>query len=249
MATDARARDPGTKPSEGACVCGILAEMRRSLWKRLAGLRFWLLDRHRYRVTQLETIAGEPILVLSDVFNPKIFWSGEFLAEALLADPTLVPDGATVLDMGTGSGVGAVFAAKRARRVLGVDVNPEAVRSARINALLHRVEDRVEVREGDLFGPVGGERFDRILFNPPYLRREPRDWLERAFFATDVVERFAAGLRDHLTPDGQCLLLLASTADERTLLNTFKPFAFSVETVARRDKRSELLSLYRLTAV
>jgi release factor glutamine methyltransferase len=221
--------------------------MRRALWKRLAGLRFWLLDRRRYRATQLETIAGEPILVLSNVFNPKIFWSGEFFADSLLADPTLVPAGATVLDMGTGSGVGAVFAARRARRVLGVDVNPEAVRTARINALLHRVEDRVEVREGDLFGPVGGERFDRVLFNPPYFRREPRDLLERAFFSTDVVERFATGLRDHLTPGGQCLLLLASSGDERTLLRAFEPYAFSVETVARRDVRVEVLTLYRLT--
>jgi HemK-related putative methylase len=221
--------------------------MRRALWKRLAGIRFWLLDRRRYRFTQLETIAGAPILVLSEVFNPKIFWSGEFLADALLADPTLVPEGATVLDMGTGSGVGAVFAARRARRVLGVDINPEAVRSARINALLHRVDDRVEVREGDLFGPVAGERFDRVLFNPPYFRREPRDLLERAFFSTDVVERFAAGLRDHLAPGGQCLLLLASSGDEGALLNAFKLRSFSVETATRRDVRAEVLSLYRLT--
>ncbi len=221
--------------------------MRRALWKSAAGLRFWLLDRRRHRTTQLETIAGEPLLVLSDVFNPKIFWSGEFLADSLLAKPALVPVGATVLDMGTGSGVGAVFAARRARRVLGVDVNPQAVRAARINALLHHVEDRVEVREGDLFGPVGDERFDRVLFNPPYFRREPRDVFERAFFATNVVERFAEGLRDHLAPDGQCLLLLASSGDEDDLLHAFESHDFSVEVAARRDMRAEVLSLYRLT--
>jgi methylase of polypeptide subunit release factors len=221
--------------------------MRRALWKQLARLRFGLFHRHSHRATQLETIAGEPILVLADVFNPKIFWSGEFLADSLLADPTLIPSGATVLDMGTGSGIGAVFAARRARRVLGVDVNPEATRSARINALLHRVEDRVEVREGDLFAPVGEERFDRVLFNPPYFRREARGLLERAFFATDVVERFAAGLRDHLAPGGQCLLLLASSADERRLLREFELRAFSVATAARRDVHVEVLSLYRLT--
>ena len=66
------------------------------------------------------------------------------------------------------------------------------ISSARINALIHQVDSRVEAREGDLFAPVGDERFDRILFNPPFYRREPRDMLERAFFATDVVERFAA---------------------------------------------------------
>jgi release factor glutamine methyltransferase len=221
--------------------------MRQALWRRLIGARFWLLDRRRYRSLQLETIGGQPILVLSQVFNPKIFWSGEFLADTLVADPALVPAGATVLDMGTGSGVGAVFAARRARRVLAVDVNPQAVRSARINALIHHVEDRVEVREGDLFDPVGDERFDRVIFNPPYFAGQPRDVLERAFFATDVVARFAAGLRAHLSPGGQCLLVLASSGDERTLLQAFEPHAFTVEVAARRDARVEVLTLYRLT--
>jgi release factor glutamine methyltransferase len=210
-------------------------------------LRFWLFHKRRHRATQLESIAGEPLLVLSDVFNPKLFWSGEFLADSLLADATLVPSAATVLDMGTGSGVGAVFAARRAQRVLAVDINPRAVRSVRINALLHGVEDRVEVRQGDLFGPVGSERFDRVLFNPPYFRREPRDMFERAFFATDVVERFSENLRDHLAPGGQCLLVLSSSGDEKALLRPFESRAFAVEIAARRDVRAEVLSLYRLT--
>ena len=224
-----------------------VTHVRRALGKRLLVLRFRLFDERRHRATQLETIAGEPILVLSEVFNPKLFWSGEFLAESLLADPTLVPVGSTVLDMGTGSGVGAVFAARRARRVLGVDVNPRAVRAARINALIHGVEDRVDVREGDLFEPVGAERFDRILFNPPFFRGKPRDTFERAFFSSDVVERFSEKLRDHLSPSGQCLLVLSSSGDERELLRTFEAHAFSVEIAARRDVRAEVLSLYRLT--
>jgi len=220
--------------------------MRRAFWRRAVGLRFRLLDSRRYRTTRLETIAGQPILLLAEVFNPKIFWTGEFLARTLVDDPTLVPAGATVLDMGTGSGVGAVFAARTARRVLAVDINPAAVRSARINALIHQVDARVEAREGDLFAPVGDERFDRILFNPPFYRREPRDMLERAFFATDVVERFAAGLRDHLAPGGQCLLLLTSTADEPALLRSFEQQGFSVEVAARRDAKVEIQSVYRL---
>jgi release factor glutamine methyltransferase len=225
----------------------MLGAVRRSIWKRVADLRFRLVDARRYKKTQLETIAGEPILVPAGVFNPKIFWSGEFLADTLLAQPELVPAGGAVLDMGTGSGVGAVFAARRAGLVVAVDVNPAAVRAARINALLHRIEDRVEVREGDLFAAVGGERFDVVVFNPPFFRGRPKDALERAFFSTDVVPRFAEGLREHLTPGGVCLLLLASTADEPALLAIFESRAFSVQVAARRDLRSEVLTLYRLT--
>ena len=109
------------------------------------------------------------------------------------------------------------------------------MRAARINALLHHVEDKVEAREGDLFEPVRGERFDRILFNPPFFRGRAKDTLERAFFGTEVVGRFAEGLRDHLAPGGVCLLLLASSADEAALLADFESRAFSLQVAAKRD--------------
>ena len=70
--------------------------------------------------------------------------------------------------MGTGSGVCAVFAARHAHRVVAVDINPGAVRCAALNALLNHVEARIEVRQGDLFAPVARERFDLVLFNPPF---------------------------------------------------------------------------------
>ena len=66
-----------------------------------------------------------------------------------------------ILDLGTGSGIGALFAARAGCLVTAVDINPEAVRCARINALMNRLEERVQVLEGDLFAPVAGRRSDR----------------------------------------------------------------------------------------
>ncbi|MCS7313273.1 MAG: methyltransferase [Acidobacteria bacterium] len=126
----------------------------------------------------METVAGKPVVVLPGVFNPKLFQTGEFMIETL--NERWIPAGSTVLDMGPGSGIGAVFAAQWARRVGALDISPAAVRCARIHVFLHGLEDRVEVCQGDLFEPVRGERFDVVLFNPPYLRGEPRDDLERA---------------------------------------------------------------------
>lgn len=217
---------------------------KRRLWRLLLRWRFRLFQRHRYDRLVLEDVAGKPIIVLPGVFNPKLFRSGEFLAQSL--NDRLVPPGATVLDMGTGSGVGAVFAAQWARRVVAVDINPAAVRCARINVLLNQVEDRVEAREGDLFAPVHGERFDVVLFNPPYLRGEPRGDLERALWANDVVERFAAGLRDHLAPGGYALVLLSSDGDEVGFLRAFQAHGFTAEVVAERDLGNEVLRVYKL---
>src|SRR6185312_16852143 len=98
-----------------------------------------------------------------------------------------------VLDMGTGSGVCAVIAARHARRVVAVDINAEAVRCAGINARMNHLEHKIDVRHGDLFAPVAGERFDLVLFNPPFLLGTPRDDRDRAWRSNDVPERFATG--------------------------------------------------------
>ena len=117
---------------------------------------------------RLEHVLGVTLLVTPSVFYPAIPRSGAFLAEK--AQGLGLAGSATVLDMGTGSGVCALIAARFVRRVLAVDINAAAVRCTQINALLNRVEHRVEVRHGDLYTPVAQERFDLILFNPPFLR-------------------------------------------------------------------------------
>ncbi len=215
-----------------------------ALWRFITRWRYRLFMRGRYDRLVLEHVAGKPILVLPGVFNPKLLRTGEVLARTL--DARVIPEGSTVLDMGTGSGIGAVFAAQWAGRVVAVDVNPAAVRCARINALLNGVEDRVEVVEGDLFAPVEGRRFDLVLFNPPYYRGTPRGELDRAWRSADVVERFAAELPGHLLPGGCALVVLSSDGERDAFLRSFRSEGFDVGTVAERDFGNEVVTVYRL---
>lgn len=71
------------------------------------------------------------------------------------------------LDIGTGSGVEALLATRHAEHVVATDVNPRALRLAELSAQLSGVS--VDLREGSLFEPVGGERFDLIVANPPFV--------------------------------------------------------------------------------
>ena len=187
-----------------------------------------------------------PLMVIPSVFNPKLLRTGAFLAAQI--DAQLLHPQQRVLDMGTGSGVCAVRAARRAQRVLAVDLNPAAVRCARINALLNQVEARLEVRQGDLFAPLAGERFDLILFNPPFLRGEPRDERERAWRAGDVAQRFAAGLRQHLRPGGCALLLLSSFGDAGAFLAPLQRHGLNVTALSERRFVNEHLVIYRVSA-
>ena len=193
----------------------------------------------------LERVLGVPFLVTPSVFNPKSTRSGAFFASRL--DLALVGSGAEVLDMGTGSGVCAVFAARHARRVVAVDINAAAVRCAGINVLLNHLEDKIDLRHGDLFAPVGTERFDLILFNPPFLRGTPRDDRDRAWRASNVAERFAAGLGAHLKPGGSALVVLSSFGDAAAFLDEFCRHDFAISMLAERHFVNERLAIFRIT--
>ena len=211
--------------------------------------RAWLKLRHqilgrRYGRLVLEEIDGVPLLVLPQVFNPVLLRSGAILARTLARLPLVDPAAMTVLDLGTGSGVGAVFAARRGASVVAVDINPEAVRCARINALLNQVEHQIEVRQGDLFAPVQGRRFDLVLFNPPFYRGTPRDDLDRAWRGQDVFERFAGELAGMLTPQGYALVVLSTDGDCDELLAGLAEAGFSIDVVERTNLINEVVSVY-----
>ena len=188
----------------------ILAERSwvRGFWRTWLRWRFRLFEQHRHRRLTLEHVDGMPILVLPDVFNPTLFRSSEALIRRLDRDG--VRPGMAVLDMGTGSGIGAIAAARLGASVVAVDIAAEAVRCARINALLNGVEAQIDIRCGDLFEAVRGECFDLVLFNPPFYAGSPREPWEYAWRAEDVLDRFAHGLGDVLRPHGRALVVVSS---------------------------------------
>ena len=103
------------------------------MWRVLLRLRYLVWQRHRHGRLVLEQGLGMPLVVLPEVFNPALFRTTPFVIDCLAQG--LVPEHSQVLDLGTGSGVLAVAAAERAGRVVAVDLNPVAVRYARINVL------------------------------------------------------------------------------------------------------------------
>jgi HemK-related putative methylase len=216
----------------------------RSALGRMQYLRYKLFLKKRHRGVVLERVCGAPLVVAPGVLNPRLMRTGEFFARQLssvLRDP-----GAQVLDMGTGSGVCAIVAVRHARRVVAVDINPAAVRCTRVNVLLNRLEDRVEVLEGDLFAPVAGRRFDVVLFNPPFLQGVPRDDADRAWRSTDVAERFAKHLREHLTSSGFALVLLSSFGGAAEFLRQLQRHDYDLAVAAKREFVNEKLAIFKV---
>ncbi len=182
--------------------------------------------------------AGEPVRLigLPGVFHPR---SDSWLLARSLAEEV---DGAgAVLDLCTGSGLLAIVAAQRGvERVVAVDLSWRAVATARINGRLNGVH--VDARQGDLFAPVAGERFDLIVSNPPYVpvaavpagrprgaqlvgrlaawprrHRAARAW-DAGADGRALLDRICALAPAHLRPHGVLLLTHSSICGvERTL--------------------------------
>lgn len=211
---------------------------------KLLAIGYQLTGKHRYDNYRLEHVLDMPILVMPTVANPKLLRTGSFFAKTLAS--TAVADGADVLDLGTGSGICALFAARSARRVVAVDINATAIRCAGINAALNRLEHRIDLRHGDLFDPVAEERFDLVLFNPPFIIGTPKDDRDAAWRSVDTAERFAAGLAKHLKPGGTALLLLSSFGDAGSTFEAqLRAHGYKLDVFARRRFVNETISILR----
>ncbi|MEA2089141.1 MAG: HemK2/MTQ2 family protein methyltransferase, partial [Thermoproteota archaeon] len=162
---------------------------------------------------------GQVFLVCEDVYEPA---EDTFLA----AENLHVKEDDVVLDVGTGCGILGILAAKKARKVVAVDINPHAVRCAQKNAKLNRVAEKMNIRLGNLFTPMkDGEKFSLIIFNAPYLPSEPEEhetWLGKAWAGgsagRQTINRFISQVTNYLGEDGQAVLVQSSLSSvEETL--------------------------------
>lgn len=146
------------------------------------------------------------------------------VTEALQAAPAA----RRVLDIGSGSGCIAIVIARNLpdATVISVDISPEAIELARRNA--DRNEVQVDFRQGSIFEPVQGERFDLIVSNPPYiseadietLQPEVRDFEPRIALAggadgLDFYRQIIPAAPDHLTPGGWLFLEVGAGQSEK----------------------------------
>lgn len=132
--------------------------------------------------------AGKEFFITKTTVVPSI-------QSVFLLENTTIKKGDTVLDIGTGAGIQAIFAAEKASKVVATDLNQDAVDDTLYNAKIHGVDHIIDVRQGDLFGPVkDDEKFDVIIFNIDYPFNKADEGL------WEVHERFFANVRKYMNP-------------------------------------------------
>ena len=163
----------------------------------------------------------------------------------LLAENLNIKQGDRVLEIGTGSGIVAMYASKVALEVLATDINFNAIELAEKNFKNNNIHN-IKLLFGDLFEPINSDlkekerKFDLILFNTPYLPTDTDEILEDDLnYAFDggldgrsVIDRFLNQIKNHLNEGGRVQLIQSSLSNvEKTLLK-LEELGFLVEITA-----------------
>jgi release factor glutamine methyltransferase len=188
---------------------------------------------------------GFDLVVEPGVFHPSLFFSSKILGKYLLS---LDLNRKSVLDMGTGSGILALCAARAGGCLTAVDVLSNAIDCARMNVAQAGLLQKITCLQSDLFANVPAtEGFDLIIWNPPFYDRAARGETERAWNAGEAFEligRFAREAGAYLKPGGEIVMILSSDVDD---LRFFESFARFVRTpILSRRRLFEKLTVYRL---
>ncbi|KAM4063644.1 methyltransferase small domain-containing protein [Hirsutella rhossiliensis] len=208
-----------------------MASPRNEWEKRISEL---IVESKKHETAYLERIGSFAVYIHPTVYSPKYFpetlWYGESL-------PSIV-QGKSFLEVGVGSGLVSLHLAASGSTVVGVDINPYAVETTRMNFKANSQAGSFFV--SDIFGNVSGT-FDFIFWNHPWQidASIPQELKSEKTFDEDyrLLKRFIAQAKNYLTEDGSILLGTSSYADLEAMVAIYAANGYAHE-IVRQGQRS-----------
>lgn len=153
-----------------------------------------------------------------------------------------------VLDMGTGSGIQAITAAKsrKVKKVLAVDINKKALAYAK----KENKHTKIKYAHSDLFNHIKKKKFDTIIFNPPYLPNDSRVKdiaLDGGVKGYELTEKFLSKAGNFLTDTGSILLLFSSLTKKNKIEEFIGHYGFDFKALDKKKFAFETLYVYCLS--
>lgn len=156
---------------------GLIKKIVHPIWAKIYFLK-------NKKVTNFSKY-GIQLKIYPTVFHPGVFFSTQFFIQFLTSKNL---KNQSLLELGAGSGLISFYASKQGANVVATDINPEAIRGLKENALNNQLA--ITIIESNLFEHVRIIDFDLIIINPPYYPKNPSNLMESAFYCGEQFEYF-----------------------------------------------------------
>lgn len=206
--------------------------------------------KRRISRTDSVTISGLRLTIPPTVFHPGFYSTSRFFASLLQQRDA---SGKKGLEIGCGSGILSLVAARNGAMMVAVDSNPAAVAATLGNARDNSLESRIVPIKSDLFGGLSPlhRDFDFIICNPPYYARKARNESEKAWNGgenQEFLRRLSLEARRYLKPGGALLVILSSDVDVGGITAMFRDAGFRFEVIGTRRLFFERLFIFEAKA-
>lgn len=192
---------------------------------------------------------GLRLVVYKGVFHPSFFFSSGLFFNFLKAQDL---NGKKFLEIGCGSGLLCLLAAKKGARVTGVDISKTAVENTRVNFKRNfGVTSAASILESNLFSALNNEIYDVIAVNPPYYFKDPQHESQFAWYCGAEGEYFHglfSQLGKHTHSGSKTWMILAETCDLSRISALAERYGFSLVIVHEQKVRWEKNYIYSIQA-
>ncbi len=192
------------------------------------------------------TFLGEKIIIHKNVFpvDSVFSFSSKITAKRIPKNVN------SVLDVGTGTGVQSIIAAKRgAKKVLAIDIDNNCLKNTKENVKFHKLEKIISIRKSNLFKNVKpNEKFDLIISQLPFADAKYKDKVSHFLFDSDfkLHEKFLKSAKKYLTKNGKIFIPSGEIANEEKLLELIKKYNYKIVKVHKEIFQDLKWKLYVL---
>jgi release factor glutamine methyltransferase len=197
--------------------------------------------------TRTYSYKGIALEVPPEVFHPGFFFSTKLLLRYIAKDHL---NQKTFLELGAGSGLLSIYAARKGAFVVASDINPIAISCIKANAEENWVE--IETIHSDLFDSIPKQSFDYILINPPYYKKKPSSISECAWYCGENGEYFKhlfQCLDNYIHESSNVLMVLCDGCDLQMIKNLARENSFSMQCVFTKETIIESNYLFKIQQV
>jgi release factor glutamine methyltransferase len=205
----------------------------RKFFKQIISLFLVPLTRWYLRKDRQYLYRDIGVTVFRGVFHPGLFYSTKFLIDYILTQP--IKD-KSLLELGCGTGLLSIIAARNGARVTSTDLSQRAIENVTFNAKQNQVS--ISIIHSDLFDRIELKSFDWIVINPPYYARRVKTEEELAWHCGeefDYFKKLFSTLRNYIHPTTQVIMVLTLGCELDKIFEIAKNHQFQFELLEEKN--------------